>query len=122
MRSTTAADRPAGGGDRGAATAEFAAALPAVVLVVAGCLTGLQFVGEQVRLQDAAAGAARAVARGEDEASAAARAARLVPGATVRFGVEGELECASVSLRTRAAGALLRLTLAARSCALGGGL
>lgn len=117
MRSASAADPR----DRGAATAEFAAALPAVVIILVGCLTGLQLVGEYVRVQDAAAITARAVARGEDHGTASARAVGLVPGATTAFDSDGDLRCATVSTRAGGAGALLRLRLSARSCALGDG-
>ncbi|MDM4763600.1 TadE family type IV pilus minor pilin [Galbitalea sp. SE-J8] len=107
--------------DAGGVTAEFAAALPAVVLLLVGCLAGLQLVGDTVRLQDAAGIAARGAARGEDGASASARAAAAVPGARIAIGHDGDLVCATASARSAAAGALLRVRLAARSCALDGG-
>ena len=44
--------------ERGSVTAEFAIALPAVILVLACSLSGLQIAGQQLRLQDAAASAA----------------------------------------------------------------
>lgn len=102
------------GGDRGSVTAEFAIALPALMLVLACCLAGLQVAVTQVRLQDAAAAAARSLARGES----AAVAARLVPGATVSRNGEGDLVCATLSAR---AVGLIPLELRATSCALGGG-
>lgn len=117
MRSTTADAR-----ERGGVTAEFAAALPAVVVLLVGCLAGVQLVGEQVRVQDAAAIAARSVARGETSGSAASRAARLVSGARLSVADDGDLRCATVSVRAGGAGALLRITLSGRSCAMGGGL
>ena len=42
-------------GDRGSITAEFAAVVPAVMLVLAGSLVCLQLGSQQLRLQDAAA-------------------------------------------------------------------
>lgn len=50
------------------ATAELALALPAVVLVLALCLSGLALAVDQVRCEDAARVAARAASRGESPA------------------------------------------------------
>lgn len=49
------------------ATAELALAVPAVVLVLALCLTGLALGVDQVRCADAARVATRAASRGEPE-------------------------------------------------------
>ncbi|MCK6096129.1 hypothetical protein KZX06_09325 [Micrococcus sp. EYE_162] len=58
--------RTASAGERGAVTAEYAALLPAVVLIlVAVVLAGAASV-QQVRNGDAAASAARLLARGDD--------------------------------------------------------
>ena len=104
--------------ERGSITAEFAIALPAVVMVLACCLSGLQVAGQQLRLQDAAAAAARAAARGGDTAVAA----RLAPGASVSRYSEGDLVCVRLSAPSSAlVGTLMALTLNATSCALGGG-
>ncbi|MFM9876429.1 MAG: TadE family type IV pilus minor pilin [Rhodoglobus sp.] len=97
-------------------TAEFAVALPAVVLVLAACLTGMQVAGQQLRLADAAAHAARSLARGEAPDRAAARAAREVPGASITQWTDADLLCVTVT----APGALA-LTLTATSCALSAG-
>lgn len=102
--------------DRGSVTAEFAVTLPAVVLVLAACLTGMQVVGQQLRLADAAAHAARSLARGESADAAAARAAREVPGATITQRTDADLTCVTAS-----APAALGLTVTASSCALSGG-
>jgi len=97
-------------------TAEFAAVVPAIILLLACCLAGLQIAGQQVRLQDAAADVSRSVARG----GAAGQAARV--GASVSVTQNGDLVCARLSARSRSpAGTLLGLTLSASSCALGGG-
>lgn len=98
-------------------TAELAIALPAVVLVLALCLSGVRVAGEQLRVQDAAAAAARSLARGDD---GQASAQRLVPGASVAVSTRGDLVCALVSARASLAGPI-GVDLRASSCALGGG-
>lgn len=105
--------------DRGAVTAEFAVALPAVVLVLAACLGGLGLALAQVRAQDTAADAARVLGRGESVASARTIVASSVPNATLTTSNEGELVCARVEIEHRLVGIPLRV--AARSCALAGG-
>ena len=105
--------------DRGSVSAEFALAMPAVALVLLLCLSGMQVAGLQVRLQDAAAAAARSLARG-DGGSASAVAA-LIPGATTSTYANGELQCARVSAPAAGALAFTGLRLEASSCALGGG-
>lgn len=102
-------------GDRGSVTAEFAVALPAVVLLVACCLSGLAVAGQQLRLTDAAALAARTLARGGDPE---ALVARLSPGAAVSRSADGDLACVTL---TASASGLLPLDLGATSCALDGG-
>ena len=103
-------------GDRGSVTAEFAAVVPAVILLLACCLASLQIAGQQLRLQDAAADVSRSVARG----GSAGLAARV--GASVSVTQHGDLVCARLSARSRSpAGTLLGLTLSASSCALGNG-
>jgi Flp pilus assembly protein TadG len=105
--------------DRGSVTAEFAVTLPAVILVLAFCLSGLQVAGQQLRLQDAASAAARSLARGD---SASVTAARLMPGATVSERSDGAVDCVTLTARSSAVvGTLLGITLAASGCALGGG-
>lgn len=104
--------------ERGSVTAEFAVALPSVVLVLAACLSGLAVTGQQLRLQDAAALAARTLARDGDPESLVAR---LVPGARVSRQADGDLACVALTLPATLTG-LLPLTLTARSCALAGGL
>lgn len=92
--------------------------LPAVVLVLAVCLSGVRLAGDQLRVQDAAAVAARAAARGGDPGIAS----RLVPGSSTSRADLDDLVCVRVSLpASDPLGALAGLTLAASSCALGGG-
>jgi Flp pilus assembly protein TadG len=100
--------------ERGSVTAEFAVALPSVVLVVAACLSGMAVAGQQLRLTDAAALAARAAARGD---SPDALAARLVPGAQVSRSADGDLVCVTLTSGASLT-ALLPITLSARACAL----
>jgi len=103
--------------ERGSVTAEFAAVVPAVILLLACCLAALQIAGQQLRLQDAAADVSRSIARGGGGGSEAARV-----GAAVSVTQNGDLVCTRLSARSRSpAGVLLGLTLSASSCALGDG-
>ena len=68
--------------DRGSATAETAIVLPVVVLMVVVILLTGAGLGAQVRLESAARGAARDMARGEDPAVAVATAQRIGGDAT----------------------------------------
>lgn len=103
--------------ERGSVTAEFAAVVPAVILLLALCLGGLQVAGQQLRLQDAAADVSRSIARGGDAAAAAD-----LPGVRVATAARGDLLCAHLSMRASSpVGSALGLTLRASSCALGGG-
>jgi hypothetical protein len=109
--------RSPGDAQRGSVTAEFAAAVPAVILLLAGCLVCLQVAGHQLRLQDAAADVARSLSRGGDTEAAGA-----VPGATVSVSHRGDLLCVRLSSPSSTpVGAWLGLTLSATSCALAGG-
>ena len=108
--------------DRGSVTAEFATVVPAVLLVLACCLGALQVVGQQVRLTDAAADAARSLSRGDTVDRAAGLVRQAVKGASMTPERRGEFVC--VNLRAPSsfgAFAAFGLTLQARSCALGGG-
>lgn len=74
-------------GERGLATAELAVALPAVVLVLALCLTAMALGVDHVRAEDAARAAARAASRGEPvEVVRQVAGARAPEGATVTIG------------------------------------
>lgn len=109
------------GGDVGGASAEFAVALPAVVLVLALALGGVQVAALQVRAHDAAADAARSLARGESSATISARLARQLPGASFVRSTSGDLVCVRVTARARGPLATLGVSASARSCALAGG-
>lgn len=77
--------------DRGSATAETAIVLPVVVTMVLVILVGAVALGAQIRLESAARGAARELARGEDVATASAVARRIGgPGTTVDISADGD--------------------------------
>jgi Flp pilus assembly protein TadG len=107
--------------DRGSAVAEFAVAMPAVLLVLATLLAGVQVAGVQLRAQDAAADAARSWARGDGAGVVATRLQRQLPGARVARSAHGDLVCATVSASPPGLAARLGITISAASCALGGG-
>ncbi|SDQ84587.1 TadE family type IV pilus minor pilin [Microbacterium sp. cf332] len=105
--------------DRGSVTAEFAVVVPAAVLVVLLAVAALAAAGTQIRLEHAAAQAARLVARGEDEARAREMVAGAAGGASLTVRVHGDLTCAEVAAEH---GIPLPLPpLRVESCALSGG-
>lgn len=92
-------------GQRGAVTAEFAVALPAVVLTLAFLLAGGAAGITQLRLEEAARAGARAVARGEDSSSVQGIVQRIAgPGA--QAGVVSGDGWLTVTAASRAGGAL----------------
>jgi hypothetical protein len=93
------------GAQRGSITAEFAVALPAVVLVLAMCLGCLQLGAQRLRLQDAAAVGARALARGDTVPP--------VPYAELSTWAEGPLRCVRLTIAQNPV-----IELSAESCAL----
>ena len=115
MRWRSAAD------DEGAAAAEFAVALPAVVLVLAVCVGAVGVTSQQLRLQDAAADAARGLGRGENVGVVADRAAHAAAGSALTSRRAGELVCARLTAAARGPAAVAGLQLSAESCALDGG-
>jgi hypothetical protein len=77
--------------DRGSATAETAIVLPVVVVMVVLVLLTGAGLGSQLRLESAARGAARELARGEDRSVAVAAAERIGgPGTQVSVSGSGE--------------------------------
>lgn len=110
MHSRSAAD------DRGSVAAEFAVALPAVALVLAVCLGGIGVGAQQLRLQDAAAGAARSLARGDSGAAGTA----IGDAAWQRWERDG-LVCVRLSEAARVPAVIASWRLGATSCALDGG-
>ncbi|TQL48740.1 hypothetical protein FB562_1840 [Homoserinimonas aerilata] len=93
--------------------------LPAVAIVLTVCLASVQLGGQQMRLQDAAGGAARSIARGESHADARARFSSLLPGAHFDVRWQGELVC--VDAGASGSGLLAALTVTAGACSLAGG-
>lgn len=86
---TGAAQRPGAAADRGAVTAEFAVALPAIVLVLAAGLTGIAAGVTQLRLEEAARAAAREVMRADNSAAQAAASRLAGPSAQLVLSAEG---------------------------------
>jgi Flp pilus assembly protein TadG len=99
--------------------AEFAVALPAVLLVLATVLGGVELGTLQLRLQDAAADAARALGRGDPVPDLASRTSKQAPPA-VRSSVTRSAGLVCVHLDASAAppAGLLGVRAAATSCAL----
>ncbi|RNE62616.1 hypothetical protein EEJ31_07250 [Cryobacterium tepidiphilum] len=95
--------------------------MPAVMLVLAACLGAVQVAGQHVRMTDAAASAARSLARGDGVDAATAIARQSVGSVTLGSDHQGQFVCArlnapSAFLPFAAAG----LRLEASSCALAG--
>jgi len=106
--------------DRGSVTAEFAAGVPAVLLVLAFCLGAVQLVAQQLRLTDAAGMAARSLARGDGETATADRVAAAVGSAALSREREGPFVCVSLSMPAPFAPLAAGLTVRGRGCALAG--
>lgn len=105
--------------DRGSVTAEFAVALPAVLIVI-GAVVAMLFAGSQrIVLQDAVADAARLEARGESARTVAA-VTSSVPSARVSVDAGSEVVCVSATAPLKIAGVTV-VQMTAKSCALAGG-
>jgi hypothetical protein len=107
--------------ERGSATAELAVAFPAVLGVLALLLGGVQVAALQVRVQDAAADAARGLGRGDAAGEVRSRLGAQVPGATLSSWVDGELLCVRVEAVPAGPVAVLGLRAGAGACALDDG-
>ncbi|MEH1012316.1 TadE family type IV pilus minor pilin [Micromonospora sp. CPCC 206060] len=104
------------GRDRGSFTAELAAGLPALMLLLLAGLTAVNAVTTKAHCVDAAREAALAAARGEAGGSAGRRAAP--DGAVVSVDVTGDLVTATVRAPVRLLSARLpRFTVSATSVA-----
>jgi len=101
--------------DLGSVTAEFAAVLPAVAVVLGCSLGAMQLAAEQLRLQSADAGAARLLGRGDSGARELILAVN--PDATLVVHTSGDLVCADSSAPA-SFGFLFGLTITASACAL----
>ncbi|MEO8284073.1 MAG: TadE family type IV pilus minor pilin [Pseudarthrobacter sp.] len=86
-------------------TAEFAVALPAVLLLLALLLSGAAAGVTQLRLEEAAHAGARALARGEDQA-AVEGIVRTLAGASATASVAADGEWLSVTVADRTGGPL----------------
>lgn len=104
--------------DGGSATAEFVVVVPAVVLLIVLTAGTLTAVGRQMRLENAAAQAARLAARGESDRAGAVVEA-IADARVDAVAADGDLVCVTASAPS---GAPLPIPpLRARSCALDGG-
>jgi Flp pilus assembly protein TadG len=101
--------------DRGAVTAEFAAVLPAVVLVLGCALGAMQLAAEQLRLQGADAAAVRLLGRGDPGARQLVLAVNSSASLVVHS--SGNVICADVSAPATL-GILPVMTISATACAL----
>ncbi|WP_428962497.1 TadE family type IV pilus minor pilin [Micromonospora fluostatini] len=100
------------GDDRGSFTAELAAGLPALLLLLLAGLTAVDAVTTKAASLGAAREAALAASRGADGPQAGARTAPV--GADIAVSVEGDQVTATVRAPVRALGARLpRLTVTA---------
>lgn len=88
--------------DRGSATAEFAVALPALILLLLFAIGTVNAVLARMRCVDAARDAALAQSRGGDGTAAADR--RAPDGAGVSVWIDGDLVHAKVSVTVRILG------------------
>lgn len=91
--------------------------LPVAAFVLAVCLGAVQTVGTQVLLQDAAADAARSVARGDSLEVARDRARGAVPGAAFSVSYVDDSVCVTLATSAQIAGSI-PVAVEARSCAL----
>jgi TadE-like protein len=95
----------AGARDRGAVTAEFAVAMPALVLLLGFSLGAVDATLDKLRCVDAARDAALAQARGGDGASVGR--AEAPSGAKTVVTVSGDLVRVTVTMRSRPLGRAL---------------
>lgn len=98
-------------------TAELAACLPVLVLLLAVAVSAVSVAGVRVRAQDAAREAARAVARG-DAGQAQRLAQRAAPGVALEVTTQGDEVVAVAHVRVHpVAGWLPGLTVSERAVA-----
>jgi TadE-like protein len=103
-------------GDAGMVTAELAASLPALMLVLAAALTAVTVCGQRIRIQDAAREVARAAARNDPGATRLATA--VAPGAAVTiFRAGGTLTVVTTVTVHPLSGLLPAFTLTERAVA-----
>jgi len=106
-----------GASGRGAVTAEFAVALPAVLALLAMLLAGAAAGMTQLRLEESARAGARALARGDDPA-AVERTVRTLAGGSAAASFAADGEWLSITVTDRVSGPLgssIPWTLTARA-------
>ncbi|WP_449278040.1 TadE/TadG family type IV pilus assembly protein [Leucobacter sp. GX24907] len=101
--------------ERGTVTAEFAIALPAVLVVLGLVLGGIMISAQRVTLASAAADVARLEAR-DDQAAAEARRAQLPRGTEERTWLRGPLLCVELTA-SPVRGLLSSIASSATACA-----
>ena len=102
---------------RGAVTAEFAVALPAVLALLAMLLAGAAAGMTQLRIEEGARAGARALARGDDPA-AVERTVRTLAGGSVAASISADGEWLSITVTDKVPGPLgssIPWTLSARA-------
>jgi len=102
--------------DRGMVTAELAASIPVVLLLVGFALAAVEAGRLRLACIDAARDGALAAARGDD-ADGRAAALRLLPGAEVSVTRSADAVTVTVTAATRAGGLLPGITVSAASTA-----
>ena len=101
-------------------TAEFAVALPGVLMVLALCIGAVNVVAQQVQLASLASSGARMLARGDDSATMRAALAAAAPGTTIGESPDGDFACVRLERQAHFGPVGLgTLVLNARGCALG---
>ncbi|NAS22521.1 hypothetical protein GT755_12595 [Herbidospora sp. NEAU-GS84] len=94
--------------ERGSVTAEMAAALPALVVVLGAALWAVSVVGARLECVDAARAGARAAARGDEVSAVREGAMAVAPaGATVEVTVGAAVTEVTVRARVRPAWAVV---------------
>lgn len=97
--------------------------MPALLFLLVLCLGALGTTSQQFQLAHGSAAAARLLARGEEPDRALAALRREAPDPQVSVEREGDFVCVRTGAPARfAAFRAVGLTVAARSCALAGGL
>lgn len=102
------------GSTAGTVTAEFAVAVPAVLIVLAACLGGVRIGAEQLRVVDAASAAARIAARGDPRETTGVAAGTVLE----RSWRSGDTVCVALRRDVRVLG--LPVPVRATGCALSG--
>lgn len=106
--------------ERGSATAEFAIALPAAVLVLMMGVTALSAVSLQASLQGAVADAARLVGRGESLERVQQATGNVIGGIRMLVTRSDGIVCVAGE-HDWSLGRLIAIPLRAKACALDGG-